>query len=249
MKNVFLVFMLFCFISTLLPAQNFLDGAYTFSSKKESYITLISGEEIIGFIDDIDRKNGLIEQIKLVTNDGQKLKLKPKDIKSMFLAPSGFDKFANIHEKISEGDLTQASKDRTMHKAYVKEGYVYFENCTVALKKGTETLLMQMVNPAFASKIKVFFDPYAKETTSLSVGGFQVAGGIQASYYVQKGDAPAYKLEKKRTKKNIQNCLETVKNSWTILKAKPLGVTLKHTPIIMIPIVNKMLYSYSLVTI
>lgn len=220
MKNVFLVFILFCFISTLLPAQNFLDGAFTFSSKKESYITMMSGEEIIGFIDDIDRKKGLIEQIKLVTNDGKKLKLKPKDIKSMFLAPSGFDKFANIHEKISEGDLTQASKDRTMHKAYVKEGYVYFENCTVALKKGTETLLMQMVNPAFASKIKVFFDPYAKETTSLSVGGFQVAGGLQASYYVQKGDAPAYKLEKKAYKKEYSKLFGDCKELMDNFKSK-----------------------------
>jgi len=216
MKNVIFILLAFFTVSSTVTAQNFMEGYFSFSSKKESYITMQNGDEVTGFIDDIDRKKGLIEKIELKTTDGKKLKLLPKDIKSMFLAPSGFEKLASISEKINEGDLTEANKDRTMHKAYVKKGYVYFENCTVALKKGTETLLMQLVNPAFAQKTKVFYNPYTSETTSYSVGGFKVAGGIAESYYIQRGDAPAYLISKKTYKKEFPkffgDCKDLVKH-------------------------------------
>lgn len=222
MKNVIIILFVFFAAKTALTSQNFMEGYFSFSSKEESFITLQSGEEITGFVDDIDRKKGLIEKIELKTLDGKKMKLYPKDIKSMFLSPSGFEKFSKFAEKVNEADLTEASKDRTMHKAYVKKGYVYFENCTVALKKGTETLLMQLVNPAFAEKTKVFYNPYTKETTSYSVGGFQVAGGIAESYYIQRGDNPAYLISKKTYKKEFPKffgeCKDLVKHYKNTIK-------------------------------
>ena len=77
MKNSFLIFISFLIISTSLSAQDFLDGAFTFSSKKESFITLTDGKEITGFIDDIDRKKGLIEEITIIDMNKKKIKLKP----------------------------------------------------------------------------------------------------------------------------------------------------------------------------
>jgi hypothetical protein len=209
MKNVIILFSLFL-ISQNVIAQNFLEGYQLFSKNKEGYFTLQSGEEITGFVESITRKKGLIRDIKIKTADGKKQVLKAMDIKSMFLAPSGFEKFGKATDKLS--DATQWNKDRSAHDAYVKEGYVYFENCEVVLKKGTEMLLMQLVNPGFASKIKVFYDPYARETASIGVGGMTVAGGIAKSYYVQYGNNKAYKLLSKDYKdewsKLYNNCSE-----------------------------------------
>ena len=191
MKNVVILFSLFLITQTV-TVQNFLEGYQLFSKNIEGYFTLQNGEEITGFVESITRKKGLIRDIKIKTSDEKKQVLKAKDIKSMFLAPSGFEKFGKATDKLS--DATQWNKDRSAHAAYVKEGYVYFENCEVTLKKGTEMLLMQLVNPGFNSKIKVFYDPFAKETALIGVGGMTLAGGIAKSYYVQYGNNKAYKL-------------------------------------------------------
>ena len=65
-------------------------------------------------------------------------------------------------------------------------------------------MLMQLLNPTFSSKVKVYHDPLAKHTTSLGVGGVTVAGGNAKSYYVQAGsDEAAYRLKKNRYKKEF----------------------------------------------
>lgn len=194
-----LVALIILLSSSSLFGQNFLDGYQLFSKKKEAYFTLNDNSEVVGFIDDIDRKKGLIEEIRIKTSDGKKVTYKSNEIKSMFVAPSGFDKFSSSYNKMY--DATQWNKDKSVHDQYVKEGYVYFENTDVLIKNTKINLLLQLVNPGNASKIKVYFDPYAKETTSASVGGIKVAGGIAKSYYIKKGNGTAYKLTKSDYKK------------------------------------------------
>ena len=195
MKTKIFVF-IFTLFSTLTSfGQDFLDGAFTFSSKKESYITLTDGKEIVGFIDDIDRKKGLIEEITIKDMDKKKIKLKPEDVKHMYIAPSGFDKFAGGMNKMY--DATKWDDDKSIHAEHIKNGYVFFETTDVMIKKEKMTLLLQLVNPGFSRGIKVYFDPRAKESGSASLGGFKVAGGEAKSYYFKKGDAVAYKMEKK----------------------------------------------------
>ena len=87
----------------------------------------------------------------------------------------------------------------------IKDGYVYFEGANVDLKQGDRVLLLQLLNPGFSSKLKVFFDPKAKETTGVGFGGLTVAGGLEKSYYIQRGDEAAYKMKKKDYKKDFEN--------------------------------------------
>ncbi|MBK7010546.1 MAG: hypothetical protein IPH36_18915 [Saprospiraceae bacterium] len=75
-----------------------------------------------------------------------------------------------------------------------------FEYAEVKIKDKQLSLLLQLVNPGYAEKIKVYFDPQASETASVGIGGFTVAGGIAKSYYVKNGDDVAFKLEKKHYK-------------------------------------------------
>lgn len=203
MKTRFLSLTFFLFFTIVISAQDFLDGSFTFSNKKESYITLKDGKEIVGFIDDIDRKKGLIEEITIKDLNKKKINLKPDDVLHMYIAPSGFDKLAAFDKKST--DLTEISKDRSMHNEFVKKGYVYFETTDVLIKKKKMNLLLQLLNPGFSEKIKVYFDPYADETMSVGVGGFKVAGGDAKSYYFKKGDAVAFKMHKKNYEEEFES--------------------------------------------
>ena len=87
--------------------------------------------------------------------------------------------------------------NKDIDQGKIADGYVYFEKAEVQVKKKKLTLMVQLLNPSFSSKVKVYHDPYAKETASLGVGGFTVAGGDAKSYYVSSGGKTAFKLEKK----------------------------------------------------
>lgn len=194
MKSRFL-FILLVFASKILYSQDFLDGSFSFSSDKASYITLNDGKEIVGLIDDIDRKKGLIEEITIIDAEKKKVKLKPEEVKHMYIPPSGFDKLGRLNKTITNSE--KWDDDHSAHAQHIKDGYVYFETTDVWIKKKKMTLLLQILNPGFARNIKVFFDPYAGETASFGFGGIKVAGGDAKSYYVKKGDDVAFRLHKK----------------------------------------------------
>lgn len=174
--------------------QELLSPSFSFSHKKTAYITLDTGKEIKGNIKDIDRDKGLIEEIKIINGKGKKLKLKPEDIKFMYLPPSGIDKLGNAMNTLTD---TQKWNDQKLNQDLLSQGYVYFENSAVKIKKREEVLLMQLLNPDFSKVVKVYHDPKAKETTAIGIGGLDVAGGDIKSYYIKVNDEAAYKVKKK----------------------------------------------------
>ncbi|MFC0075889.1 hypothetical protein ACFFLS_02470 [Flavobacterium procerum] len=204
MKKTLLLIMLF-FAFTATKAQDLIAPSYGFSHSKTAYITLADGTELSGTIRDIDRDKGLIEFIKLQDAAGKKHKLKPEDIKYMYLPPSGLDNLGKKLDFIS--DFKQWNDDK-LNQEYIKEGYAYFETAEVKIKKKTSKLLMQLLNPAFSKEFKIYCDPYAKETASLGVGGVKFVGGDAKSYYVAKKNAPAFLLKKKEYKKEFPTLWE-----------------------------------------
>ncbi|MFK7908141.1 MAG: hypothetical protein AB8B69_23625 [Chitinophagales bacterium] len=170
----------------------------TFSHKKTSYITLMDGTKIKGTIKDIDRKKGLIEEIKIKDGNGKKHKLKPKSVKFMYLPPSGLD---NVMKSLDMATSVSKWNDEKLEQDLLNKGYIYFENTDVKIKKKTMNLLMQLLNPSFSKQVKVYHDPFAKETRSLNIGMVEVAGGNAKSYYIKAGDSnAAFKVQKKRYK-------------------------------------------------
>jgi hypothetical protein len=181
-----------------LSAQELLTPSFTYSHKKPSYITLTDGKVIEGEIKDIDRKKGLIEEIKIKDVNGKKHKFEPTEVKYMYLPPSGLDKLSKKMDFMHNASKWTNDK---LNQDFLNDGYVYFETVEVKVKKKTRTLLMQLLNPDFSKTVKVYHDPYAKETASLGVGGVKVAGGIAKSYYIMTDkDKVAYKIEKKEYK-------------------------------------------------
>ncbi|WP_431242994.1 hypothetical protein ACQ9BO_25575 [Flavobacterium sp. P21] len=127
-----LLFMMILFAFTAMKAQDLIAPSYGFSHSKTAYITLVDGTEISGTIRDIDRDKGLIEFIKLQDATGKKHKLKPEDIKYMYLPPSGLD---NLGKNLNFISNYNKWNDDKLNQEYIKEGYAYFETAEVKVKK------------------------------------------------------------------------------------------------------------------
>lgn len=210
MKRMILLSVMALFLTTLLHAQQLLSPSFGFSHKKTSYVTLTDGTVITGTLKDIDRKKGLIEFVNIEDGAGKKNKLKAEKIKLMYLPPTAFDNLSKANDFVSDAQKWSGQK---LNEDFIKQGYVYFENTNVKIKKKESTLLMQLLNPTFCEKVRVYNDPYAKETTSLGVAGVTVVGGNEKSYYVQtEGSKAAFCLYKKDYRKQFdalwQKCPE-----------------------------------------
>ena len=109
--------MMLFFAFTAMNAQDLISPSYGFSHNKTAYITLTDGTELSGTIRDIDREKGLIEYIKLQDAAGKKHKLKPEDIKYMYLPPSGLD---NLGKKLDFISDYQKWSDDKLNQEYIK---------------------------------------------------------------------------------------------------------------------------------
>lgn len=183
-----------CCLPLIVSAQQrFLDPSFDFSEKKISYLTLKDGSEIQCNLKKLKYDKGLIEEIKIEMLDDSKVKVQPEDIAYMYLPPSGLDKLVKMDNLMTDATLWD---EEALDGDLIGNGYVYFEQCQVRMKNKTETYMLQLLNPHFSGKIRVYHDPFANETTSVGVAGFKVAGGLDKSYYVRKGDV-ATLLKKK----------------------------------------------------
>jgi hypothetical protein len=68
---------------------------------------------------------------------------------------------------------------------------------------------MQILNPGFDKKIKVYADPQAKETRGLALGGVRLTGGEDKSYLLVKDGAKSVKVKKKSYRDNFQELYVT----------------------------------------
>ena len=156
---------LFLFIATFFCsvafAQRFSPAITGFSHKKTSYLTLDNGKEVKGTIKDLDWKKGLIEEVKLKDMNDKKVKIKPDEINFMYLPPSGLAKAGATMEFLGHVDNWE---NDDLDNDILSKGYVYMEKSEVRIKKKTRTLMVQLVNPSFSKKIKVYDDPFAKES-------------------------------------------------------------------------------------
>lgn len=217
MNKILLTTALFCICAISSFAQNFVSSYDTFSSDKISYFTMADGSKVEGKIDKLKRTKGLIEQIILKKEGSkEKITLNGEQIQSMYLYPSGFSKYSAGVQKLS--NVNRWEQDGGVDDKLINEGYAYFESSNVILKKGTKKLLLQLLNPSFCSKIKVFHNPMAAETSGIGVGGLQVTGGDDKSHYIKLGNADAFLLAKKNYRDKF---LEIFKDCTTFTSKYP----------------------------
>ena len=192
--NLFALLLLVGF-SISLSAQSFVRPVNAFSHKKTSYITLENGKEVKGTIKDLDWKKGLIEEVKIMDQNGKKIKIKPEEIKHMYLMPTALSKATGVLS--AAYDATKWTNEE-LNNEQLSQGYVYLEKSDVRIKKKTRTLMVQLLNPQFSDKIKVYHDPISGETMGASVGGIKVTETLPKSFFIKKpGETVAFEVKKK----------------------------------------------------
>lgn len=201
-KNILLPIAMMLLTVTCLTAQKFSIPLEGFSKKKTAYFYMEDNSEITGTLSGFKRTKGLIETVKMKDLKGKKVKMDPEKIDYMYLAPSNLGKFGAALETIN--NVNSWEKETTVDTTLIKDGYVLFEKVPTKVKKKTDDLMLQLMNPSFSQQIKVYHDPFAKETAGVAVGGITVAGGLDKSYYIKKeSDKSAYRLLKKNYKEQF----------------------------------------------
>lgn len=192
MKKIALLFCLFSY--TNMYAQLFAPAFDQFSTKKPVYLTMEDGTKIEGIINSTTQKNGLIQSINISpSGQNEKLTLKAEAISSMYMPMSIFSKLDNsINQAFNKHVL-----NKDINTDIINEGYLYFEKTKVVKKDKVEELLLQLLNPSFSSKVKVYHFPLSIETVSTEVKGITITHAENKSYFIKVGDATAVKLNKR----------------------------------------------------
>ncbi len=186
---------IFLFVIALLgvdavQAQQFLPPVERFSGSKPGYLITKTGERVDFTLDDLDRKRGLIIRITGKTPDGKKFKYEAADVQELGLAPSDAAKYSSLMSstrsiaKMQRTKVGDATRDLVMF---------YNEH----LDDPDREVLVQLVNPGFDSRIRVYDDPFAAETTGFAVGGIAVTGGMDKSFYVKTKEGKVIRLKKR----------------------------------------------------
>ena len=161
--------------------QAFLPPLERFSTKKAGYLITKDDKRIDFVLDDLDRKKGLIINVEGKPTDGsKKFEFDAKDIKILAIPSSDWAKFAAL----SESTRSIAKSKRTKTSEFDRDLVYFYQEY---LEDRKITALMQLLNPDFSEKIKVYHDPFASETMGLAFGGVQITGGIDKSYYLKVG--------------------------------------------------------------
>ncbi|MBN2237277.1 MAG: hypothetical protein JW729_06935 [Bacteroidales bacterium] len=179
MKKIILIFSALLSISTF--GQGFIKSVDSedlgLILGKPCTITLASGEKETGTLSSAMFLNGYLDKITLKKENKEKLKLEPEDIKRIEIKASKLVKLAMIMESTSSiKEMTHTNFDEIVNREYI-----IFETAELHNKDG-KLRLMQLLNPGFDSKIKVFVNPNANETAGLSLNGAKITGGMTRSY-------------------------------------------------------------------
>ncbi len=180
MKNAFLfVLVAFLLSGYELHAQKFLPSMERFSGSKPGYLVLQTGERVDLTVRRLKRKKGGIRWIKGRTLEGDKFKYRATDLKELAMAPTNLSKF-NATMEVTETALAATRTDlEGLNRGLV---YHYPE---YAKKNRKKMSMMQLLNPDFCGKVRVYDDAGAGETRGIAVQGMNVTGGIKKAYYVK----------------------------------------------------------------
>lgn len=176
--------------------QLFTPAYSLFSNKETAYIYLEDGNTLEGIVSAVNQKNGLIQSLMLTpTGEDKKMKVKANDIYAMYLPISNFSK---INNAINLTFDPRKWRGKGVNNEVIQQGYAYFEKTKVTSNGKIDELLVQLLNPTFSEKIKVYYNPLGVSTRTLDLkNGFAIEDDLNKSYFVKVGDDAAIKLKKK----------------------------------------------------
>ena len=222
MRNVsILAFLTFlCFHG---DAQSFMMplGGSGFTSLKNAKVELMNGEvyENVKF-KSVMAINGEVRSFSMKTSDGEKKKYKAVDVKHIRV---DLGKFLSTMNAAYSPNLLEA-----LHKDYQSDkiDHALYERVEVKIGKYS---LLQLLNPGFDNKIKVFLDPDANKTSG-GLAGKLMAGNQDRSYFVTKGEK-AFKLKKGKYKKAFQSLFGDCPKMMDMVETKDIDIDFVDLPV------------------
>jgi hypothetical protein len=144
-------------------------------------VQLKSGEEVIGkFAGGTYVKDGL-SKITIKLENEEKVKYMPDQVMSLRIKASEWVRLAMVTSKGS----SMSEIGKTSFTDIMNRDSIIFQSELAAKKKDTPRLL-QLVNPGFDTRIKVYAEPSAK-TGGFTMAGIPISGGEDRAYLFVKG--------------------------------------------------------------
>lgn len=188
MKALIINLLLVNLVAKTAVAQQFLPEMEFLSTQKPGYLLTKSGQRIVVTLEKVHRKKGAIEGVLVKTTDGSTVDYKAADIEEMGFPPADVAKGIAVKEtmgsvfRAKNADIKQIGRDTVLF---------YHEY----LDDQKRDVLLQLLNPGFDHKIRVYHDPSASQTSGVGFGPVMITGGLDKSYYIRKNDT-AYRIRK-----------------------------------------------------
>lgn len=161
---------------------------------------LTDGREVSGTLTAATLISGYLDKFTLKNEAGEKMKLEPEDVVRLSVNAS---RLAKVAMGASNASSIKEITSRDFNEIANRD-YIIFETAMRANKAG-RIRLMQLLNPGFDSRIKVFADPNAQKTGGLAIGGIRVSGGEDRSFLMVKGDQKTVVVRKSSYRKNFED--------------------------------------------
>ncbi|QJW91259.1 hypothetical protein HNV11_18700 [Spirosoma taeanense] len=188
MKLLFVSLLVTSLVITAVHAQQFLPEMEFLSMQKPGYLITKDGQRLTVILEKIRRKKGAIEGLTVKTADGKSVEYNAADLQEMGFPPA--DAAKGIAALESVGSVYRA-KNSNMNE--IKRDMVNFYH--EYLSDQQRDVLLQLLNPGFDNKIRVYHDPAAGQTSGVGFGPVMITGGLDKSYYIRKNNV-AYRLRK-----------------------------------------------------
>ena len=178
-----------------LFAQQFIEPVENPMSK-ECYLTLKNGVETKCEFKTAVYSNGM-KSMTIVDENGVKIKYKAAEVEKLRIKMSTLAKIGTI--VTGSGSITEAAKLDV--NEIIEREFIIYEQALLPKKKDKYALL-QLLNPGFDDRIKVYENPMDEES-GIAVGGLQVTGGEDKSFLVVKDGEKSMKIKKGSYKKDF----------------------------------------------
>jgi len=156
-------------------------------------VTDLQGETLSGKLRNASFGPNGIMSFRLIDKDGNPHKYKAADVKQLKIEVDGLAKLEIIAEQTS--NISKLANSN--FKEVVDRKHIYWQRVKQPGKE--KYRLLQLLNPGFDSKLKVYDLPNAKSGET-SVNNVAVSGNTANAYYVVK-DGESYKVKKAKYKK------------------------------------------------
>jgi hypothetical protein len=178
-------------------AQGFIIPVEEVPHSNECYIIKTDGSRMEGKIKSYDMTEG-IKSVTVENVDGQKEKISAVEIFELGVKVTGIVRM----ELMAESTETIKKFTKADFNEIAKREYIVYQQALMPGKKDKFALL-QLLNPGFDSRIKVFQDPFAVETQGLNTEVVSITGQQDKSYLFVKDNDRAFKVKKGSYKKDF----------------------------------------------